>query len=536
MDARCFSFAIFFSILGIKVQNLIENAEKFRRNSYLWGQNGWNMDKSKIICRTAVGLMLLVVFYVIMINAHWTLGDDIQILNTTAIGKHFHFWIGRGRFPPLGNYDFNILNYIPYGYTVNAHFMINALCFTLTILTLAVLFKNKQNEKAEHRYINAFFLVTFPAMLSDSVQVFVDVIYPERLMCLTLALFMLWYKKALESKKTGYYMLAFLAAAFTTYCKEPIFGALLIIVFVNLIFSRKGDEKPDKKERIFYFSLILNAIVFLILWYFLSYRGVEPDEMYGQDLVIEHAMLRKGLFFVKCYIFIPMFLLGGFRAYQVLFKKDRTSLYYDSLLFSGIGYTIAMLCFHFSVLTYYYIPAFMLMLPGFVHWVNEWFVCKKKSGYIVLIALFLLAVGWAPIRMTKSVSRHYTTAFITNNGIRKLDQYLDNGRRVVWLNEPEVITYVHQGEGKIETFLNYLHTKDIGKKPFVTAEDRTYSYSDVIEDGSVDDEVDENVVYISFRSDLPVHDKRFANFVPVFEIDSWEKIFTAYALKKGSTK
>jgi hypothetical protein len=485
-----------------------------------------NDKHAKIICNTAIGVMLFIVAYIIMINAHWTVGDDWLFLLTTAIGKNFTYPIGMGRFYPLANYDYNILNYIPYGYSVNAHFMINVISFFLTIFSLTVLLKNDYGEKAGHRYINTFFIIAFPILLLHIIHVFINIVYPERLMCLTLVLFMLCYKKALESKKAWYYVTAFLLAVFTSYSKEPAIGLFCIIAVVNLIFNYKG---MGKKERVFYASLILNAMIFIILWYLLSYRWVEKNNFYG-GWNGEISFLTKLGIFGKCLMLIPLFILSGVRGYKFLFKKDRSMLYYDSLMFAGVGYAIVMLCLPLIPFPYYYIPAHLLMLPGFIHWMHKLLINKKKYPVISIILVFLLAAGYSSNYVIESIDWHYQSSITTDEGVSKIDWYLKDGRRVIWLKDDKK---EDGGFSKtiFEGYLKYYNTKDLGKKMFVAEEDIAHDYVSAIEEGD-NGEVDKNAIYISSYNNLPEHNKRYAGFVPTSTIVYyWKQTFTSFVYK-----
>jgi hypothetical protein len=193
-----------------------------------------------------------------------------------------------------------------------------------------------------------------------------------------------------------------------------------------------------------------------------------------------------------------------------------------------------MFGFGFSTYPYYYIPGFLLMLPSFVQGVNRLFVWKKKYAVALLAALFLLSVGWAPVRLVHRISDHYRRTYMTTNSMTGLDQYLSAGRPVIWLDDAGVEQpYVAQGKGMSETYLNYMNTKDIGRNPFITEADLTDKYTGIIASGAVDDEVDTTAVYISFQTDLPGQVKSFANFAPVFEIDVWGRTFVGYVFKSA---
>jgi hypothetical protein len=123
---------------------------------------------------------------------------------------------------------------------------------------------------------------------------------------------------------------------------------------------------------------------------------------------------------------------------------------------------------------------------------------------------------------------HYRSAITLTENMQKISGYLSENRRIIWLDDGynnAVIQYV-------EDFLNYLNTKDLGKKPFIANSDITKKYTDAIEIASIDDEIDPQAIYIFEQGDLPDRDKRYADFAPVLEVNwlDW-RIRIGYSFK-----
>ena len=112
-------------------------------------------NTSLIISRAIICAILLLLSIVILRDANWifdmSLGDDYQLVGTTAVGKNAHSYTGNGRFWPLGLCDYCILLLLPYGTTVTAHFLYN--CVTM-ILASVMLFSFLNKITADYSKIN----------------------------------------------------------------------------------------------------------------------------------------------------------------------------------------------------------------------------------------------------------------------------------------------------------------------------------------------------------------------------------------------
>jgi hypothetical protein len=247
--------------------------------------------------------------------------------------------------------------------------------------------------------------------------------------------------------------------------------------------------------------------------------------MYGHDFAKETNIIKV---MVKYGLFIPAFVLGAIRAYQVLFKKDKSVLFYDSLLFAGIGYACAILYFGFES-RYYYIPAHILILPSFAYWAKSLYANRQKFLFAVLILSCLMMTAVMSISAVQVFQWHYRVSVQLEENIRKLDEYIKEDKRIVWFDDRYRIKR-HKYE--VEVFLNYLNTNGLGRKPYIKEKD-IQEFNSVIEDCKQDDDIDRSVIYISGYDDLPVRDKRFAGFVPVGKIPNLWAEYTYYRWKNN---
>jgi hypothetical protein len=168
--------------------------------------------------------------------------------------------------------DYNVLNFFPKGTKATSHYTLVALSFLVFSLVSYFFYKNLSfsvSKRIDYNQWMISFCVVF--ILARLFSVYLSLIFPERIITCLLAIFLLLYLKFNNTDKWLYGFMALLIAIYLTYCKEPIFGSLFILSLTNLIFNYKGLTRRNK---IFYYLLIINCFVFSILYYFLVYKNI----------------------------------------------------------------------------------------------------------------------------------------------------------------------------------------------------------------------------------------------------------------------
>lgn len=321
--------------------------------------------------------------YFITEEANWIFGDDHEWLVSTAIDlvEPMSVHIGNGRFVPLGHYDFNWLTLLPGIPSPFIHYLWIAFLFVIFICSLGLLlFQITQKASSENKAYLCFSLLSLLVFLirPETANLFMSVIYPDRMVTVMLSLFMFFTYRSLQSDSLKDYIPALLSAVYASYCKEPVFGIFIIVASVNIIFNYK---MLTRRQRLFNISLLLNGVVFITLYYFIAfrqtaefYRGGNAGELPRLQMLM---MLLNG---IKIYYLI--LLLALYRGVSIIFLKDKQHLYYDGLLLASVGYFAAfnMLQFYQS---YYFYPGIFLALPAFVY-----FGIKLGQKNILLMLLF----------------------------------------------------------------------------------------------------------------------------------------------------
>jgi hypothetical protein len=375
--------------------------------------------------------------FLILFHANWTFGDDHLFTTCTEIDRYLpiHVFKTIGRFNPAQDLDKNLILFmfrlfgLHTGVPPQATFISNGLFYLITILCLYKLCKKIEMAQRANSLLFAVFFTCFFLFLSQSfISIYMQIIFPETALIMFLTVFMLALFYAQETNKTRYYILAFVFAVYATYCKEPVFGALVILALTNLICNFKGQTK---KEKLFYFLLIVNGIVFCFLYYIIVYRNISVPYNSGRDegsrlqIIISNFMNRP--------ILTIMLVLGFFRFYYVILRKDRSHIFYDSLLFAGIGYTCAFILLRLSA-DYYFIPSIILALPSLVYW--SVFLYQKKHCYslVLLIPLcIVICFNFVPVIKSAKHTLHARENFMPY--IDKLHDAYTSGEKFIWYED-----------------------------------------------------------------------------------------------------
>jgi hypothetical protein len=176
---------------------------------------------------------------------------------------------------------------------------------------------------------------------------------------------------------------------------------------------------------------------------------------------------------------IFIFILGIIRGFYVGFKKDRAHLYYDGLLFAGMGYTLTVLLLHLKT-NYYYTPSILLSLPVFVYWSKQLY--EKRKVYALLILAPVLLIVFANFnsiryyRLFMLQDRSYSSLFI--NSINKDYQ---EGKVLYWCEidtENRIDNFHKRGskwhKNSVNSYLNYINRENAPVEDFfVTMEQIT---------------------------------------------------------------
>lgn len=400
-------------------------------------------------------LILTVIFsfatFFILNNANWMWGDDVEWLTTTAIGKiepMSNHAGPAGRFWPLGHYDFNILTFIKGGNTPLAHYILITISFLILGASSTILYKHIiKDSQATDKYRNWIIVFCVSFLVLKVYPLFIAVAFPERIISVLLTIFILSYYCFLKTDKLIYSIITLFSAIYISYCKEPISIVIFIFALTNILF---GYKTLTKNQKILHFLLCFNLIVFTVLYYFIVYRN-ESSFYYQQPVFNSMSYISIFIKVLRSHkILILIYLIFVLRVYSFFIMHDRKSLFYDSMLFSGILYSVILifLKLHFS---HYYFPIIVLCMPSLICYSLQLFkipldlfksvrmrklVClNKRREEIVLIVLFIsfVTILFYSIKYVKANQR---TRIECYSGTAQFVDYISNGYELIWYRNP----------------------------------------------------------------------------------------------------
>lgn len=370
-------------------------------------------------------LLTLILTFFILYNANWGLGDQLQFLKTTALNEFLpitNYVIPElGRFFPLGLMDYNILVLIPGAETALGHYTLNAISFLLMSFFLLMFYIaiTKEYTKLLYGWI-VLFVVGF--IQSRMYIVYLDLIFPERIMSLMLATVLFFTYKFVREEKWIYGVVSLLAAAYALYCKEPMFGAFLVFSITQLLFGRSS---LSKKQKIFHYILIALSVFYIILYYFLVFRNLTGmySGSHGESdtLSIILRMINSHKIIV---IALVLFFI---RLIKIFKEKNQFNLFFDGLLFSGLAYFGACLLLQLNF-TYYYLPAIILFTPSIVYYLIKYI--KPVATLVVLGVIFAFYTFKLPGYIQSSQNARITTY----PKMEKIAMQIQSGYEPIWIS------------------------------------------------------------------------------------------------------
>lgn len=394
-------------------------------------------------------------FFFIFHNASFSIGDESQFLTTTAINKVLplknYIMPSSGRFFPLGLMDYNLLLLLPYGESPYAHFFFNSISFLVLVIASFVYYKQIIVETIKPSiYLNLIIIACVLFITTRFYSVFLSLIFPERIIITLISLFLLSHLKYTKNQKSIYGLFSIVFAVYLTYCKEPIFGSLLVFSSLILILNWR---KLSLKNRSFYIVLIANSIIFIIIYYFLVFKHVN-SRYSGGNMQMELVDLLYKVFRSHKILLVAI-ILTIYRFYKILFKKDYQFVYYDALLLTGISYSLAIIFLGLNF-SYYYFPAVMFCTPPLVFWSLRLMNVKYFLIFWMIASIYTSSKVVDDIQL----NQHGRVNFPEN--ISKISSLIEQGYSPLWV-QPELNsdfnTSIRQWrKGSLEAYLNYLIT------------------------------------------------------------------------------
>lgn len=398
---------------------------------------------------------------IIVVGANFSVIDDHILLSTLLSGGKWRLFVfpELGRFFPLNGYEYNILSNISVSpllfYSYNAvQFLI--FCFLMYKLLLDLL--GSKWELISMLVILA--LIFTPGFTTAWFRLFVG----DRNLIFFLTILIFTFLRFQGEQKIGYAILGFVSANIALYYKEPVFLLIGGLGLLHLVF---GWRNLNVKQKIFDFSLLLSAFVFVLFYLFVVYfkRG---GTLYGELDINPLMSFIKNVFnyiLNDPFVILLLFPLCFYRIYLFIKKRELHHIF-DSLLFASVIYSLVF--FMLNMFAYYYLlPVYALAVPSVLYFVVNEELYKKTFFKILLVA-----IGFFVLFSSVPTAVHFVSHYknVANNYQKTLSFLVDyihtehkKGRKVnIFLhgvNRNESIEIY-------ESFIKYLEFKGLQPTEF----------------------------------------------------------------------
>lgn len=392
-------------------------------------KNKWYKINSVAVWSIVIIFTSVLVFY-IMHNGHWLIGDDSIIISRTGNGLPFKLSStinpAGGRFFPFAYLPYNILLLFNSGYiTANSHYLVNSAFFVIMIVALAFLITKIVFETGKTVINNWIILFLIVIISQRTYTTFLNVFSTMWVDYTLLVLFLLSTYFFYTKKYSIYGIISLIFVNYLMYCLETMFVLPFVFGFCSLVFGYKSLEKP---QRIFNFILLGSSLLFLSLYYILVYRYTTQvyDASHGSSESLIHNSIR--MFVAQKVLWIAVVILCV-RLFNLLYKKDTYNVFFDSLLFASVAYTLGGFILRLNWTLYYTIPV-ITVAPAIVYYLLVYI--KSRWTFIVLSALVVVCM----VKYPNTIKENQKIRKETFAKLQQLVNYKKNGYKVIWYDSP----------------------------------------------------------------------------------------------------
>lgn len=350
--------------------------------------------KSKFIYNicpwTILILFISVAVYFIVYNAQWLIGDDAIIISHTGIGEPFMcsetVWPEAGRFFPLAYQMYNVLLIFFDGYiSPYIHYLYHGLCFILASFLMMKSLVIVCNNDKENKFIYWIAIIGTIFIGARVYSGFINCFSTTWFGYFRGALIIFSFLLFIANKKWIWGVLSLLLVSLGCYCGEVSFVLPLAWGVSGLLLRNKI---ATKEEKIFYWGLICSAVLFLILYYFISYIHIEKayDPSHGTGVSIIDNALK--ILFAQKFLCLAL-IVFCVRAFDVIARKKEVTIY-DILLLASAAHCVGGFILRLNWVLYYN-KAIIYSLPAVIYFCNYYLKPKWTLLIILCFAIFYSA-------------------------------------------------------------------------------------------------------------------------------------------------
>ncbi len=304
--------------------------------------------------------------------------DDYVFLRTLQDGKPLLYYSANpppgydgltkmGRLAILGDAEYNIPLIFSKSPSPFWYYFIHAFHYVLFVFIFVKILSQFTSNKFLI-YITPVLLSLFPGMAIAFFRTHIA----ERNLIFYYAIFLYFFLRYLEKPKLYYLIFGVISANIAIHIKENAFIVLGTFAFFHLIFSWKKSKLGIK---IFDGLILIGSFAYLLLYYFIVYRNLEPNAvLYGQVpynhlLVFLKLLLNYGLFSDPLLILL-LLPFTVWRISKALRRQLKLHPVYDSMLIAGSMFPMAYLALNMFGPSHFF-PAYVFALPPLIYFFSQ---------------------------------------------------------------------------------------------------------------------------------------------------------------------
>ncbi len=378
------------------------------------------VKRDNVLSRWLLAAFLFAYLFLMVVFADFGPTDDVAFMKTIMRDVPLMAWgpesVALGRLAPFGGQPFNLLVLFGLPKSADAMFAISALQFAFTMMLLVAVLRGITPRIG----LIAAVMIAFLLLPGSTISWF-RLSVGERDMVFYLSIFVFSYLRFLRNGKLGFMALALLAGNAVIYCKEPMFLAIGAFAFTHLAAIWKGGSA---QQRTLDALLIVSAIAFIVLYYFLVYvyRGphLYSDTNFNALIVFVKNLANFG-FFSDPVIVLVLWPFTAWRLVRLLRTRGIDYSVHDSLLLAGTTYSGSYLLLNMYQ-PYYLLPAYVCAIPAlayhFVHGAlngRVWKWCVASVAVVMLLNTLPAGIHYLSRNKYLAVNYNDTVDFLVRD-------------------------------------------------------------------------------------------------------------------------
>ena len=403
--------------------------------------------------------LLSVLFFFMIHNAHWLIGDEAIVIEHTGIGKAFSplgfngMASVYGRLYPFAYNLYNLLlpffpDYVP----VWAIYVLQAIAlaiFSIFFTLIAFFLLREQGSSWKYATVPLFVTICIFRVYQEFITCYTGV----RIVYLFLPVFLFYSCRFQEKENWTDGIVALVSINYISYCYETIFVVPLALGATILLFSFKH---LTLNKKLFSWFLVGSGLMFLCIYaIFVLPKATGFYQHYGTTLFFQNAVKM----FISHKIYWLALIVLALRFLQLIRKKSSYS-FYDSLLLSGFAYFVGAAILKLDY-TYYYNFGELICLTSILYFASGWL----KPSWLCM-AMLLLALFYGR-KVPGVLEKNQADRQMTSSAMNSLSEQWESGVNFFWYSPDYVgssLSYLDMRDtqrSRMEVYLTWLLHQDV---------------------------------------------------------------------------